>query len=160
MEDWEETIGLDSEGAGVITGGTLRTAKDGRRVEVSNNQIRCYNDDGNLNGFVTNNNTSSQFGDWEFWDNGTRVFVAYNKTLGQGVTLMADNGANLNIGSAGDVLVLEGYINMNGTITINGNTISSFDSKTAGNTFGQTEKEMLQEVHDKLKELLDAINDN
>ena len=73
---------------------------------------------------------------------------------------MADNGANLNIGSAGDVLVLEGHINMNGTITINGNTISSFDSKTAGNTFGQTEKEMLQEVHDKLKELLDAINNN
>jgi hypothetical protein len=159
LEDWEETIGLDSEGAGVITGGTLRTAKDGRRVEISNNQIRCYNDDGKLNGFVTNN-TSSQFGDWEFYDDGTRVFVVYNKTLNQGVTLMADNGANLNIGSAGDVLVLEGYINMNGTITINGNTISSFDSKTAGNTFGQTEKEMLQEVHDKLKELLDAINDN
>lgn len=142
-----------------ITGGLIRTAESGRRIEISENQIRCYNDDGNLNGFVTNN-TNLQFGDWEFWDNGTRVFVVYNKTLGQGVTLMTDNGANLNIGSAGDVLVLEGYINMNGTITINGNTISSFDSKTAGNTFGQTEKEMLQEVHDKLKELLDAINDN
>jgi hypothetical protein len=142
-----------------ITGGLIRTAESGRRIEISENQIRCYNDDGNLNGFVTNN-TSSQFGDWEFYDDGTRVFVVYNKTLGQGVTLMADNGANLNIGSAGDVLVLEGYINMNGTITINGNTISSFGSKTAGNTFGQTEKEMLQEVHDKLKELLDAINDN
>ena len=122
-------------------------------------KIRCYNDDGKLNGFVTDN-TSGQFGDWQFWDNGTRVFVVYNKTLGQGVTLMTDNGANLNIGSAGDVLVLEGYINMYGTITINGIPYPPLTQKQQGNTFGQTEKEMLQEVHDKLKELLDAINDN
>ena len=158
-QEWEDTIALDANGEGVIIGGTIKTAKDGARIEISNNQIRSYNDSGELHGLSTNNSTE-QFGDWEFFDNDTRVFVVYNKTLEQGVTLMADNGASLNIGSAGDVLVLEGYINMNGTITINGNTISSFESKTAGDTFGQTEKEMLQETHDKLKELLDAINDN
>ena len=34
----EETIGLDSEGAGVITGGLIRTAESGRRIEISENQ--------------------------------------------------------------------------------------------------------------------------
>ncbi|MGB4238206.1 MAG: hypothetical protein WBJ87_01115, partial [Candidatus Hydrothermia bacterium] len=156
---WEDSIALDANGEGVITGGLIRTSKDGRRVEVSNNQIRCYNDDEELNGFATNN-TSGQFGDWEFYDNDTRVFVVYNKTLNQGVTLMADNGASLNIGSPGDVLVLEGYINLNGTITINGNSLPSFSPKIAGGTFGTNEQEMLQEVHDMLRQLLDAINDN
>ena len=93
-EEWKDSIWMeDGKGkffgeiiSSAITGGLIRTAESGRRIEISDNQIRCYNDDGNLNGFVTNN-TSSQFGDWEFWDNGTRVFVVYNKTLGQGVTL-------------------------------------------------------------------------
>lgn len=153
LEDWEETIGLDSEGAGVITGGLIRTSKDGRRVEVSNNQIRCYNDDGELNGFATNN-TSGQFGDWEFYDNGNLVFRVYNATVGQGVTLLPENGASLIVGSHGNVLGLCGYM------SINGNSLPSFSSKTAGGTFGTNEQDMLQEVHDMLRQLLDAINDN
>jgi len=158
-QEWEDTIALDANGEGVLVGGTIKTAKDGKRIEISSNQIRSYNDSGKLHGLSTNNSTD-RFGDWEFYDDGTRVFVVYNKSSNEGVTLMADNGASLNIGAAGNVLILEGYIKLNGTIKINGNTISSFESKTAGDTFGQTEKEMLQETHDKLKKLLDAINNN
>lgn len=152
-EDWEETIGLDSEGAGVITGGTLRTAKDGRRVEVSNNQIRCYNDDGKLNGFVTNN-TSSQFGDWEFWDNGNLVFRVYNSTGGEGVSLIPENNSSLLIGSSGSILGLLG------NIVLNGSTVDSLNTATAGPTYTATEQQMLQDVYDKLKELLDRLNNN
>lgn len=150
---WEDSIALDANGEGVITGGMLRTAKDGRRVEISDNQVRCYNNDGELNGFVTNN-TSNQFGDWEFYDSGTLVFRVYNATLKQGVTLMPENGASLIIGSHGNILGLYG------DISINNNTISSFTSKTADSTYGTNEQEMLQEVHDMLRQFLDAINDN
>lgn len=150
---WEDSIALDANGEGVITGGLIRTSKDGRRVEVSNNQIRCYNDDGELNGFATNN-TSGQFGDWEFYDNGNLVFRVYNATGGQGVTLLPENGASLIVGSHGNVLGLRGYM------YINGNAIPSFDEKSASSSYGANEQEMLQEVHDMLRQLLDAINDN
>src|SRR5690606_22424907 len=153
LEDWEETIGLDSEGAGVITGGTLRTAKNGRRIEISDNQIRSYNDDGNLNGFVTNN-TSSQFGDWEFWDNGTLVFRVYNSTGGEGVSLIPENNSSLLIGSSGSILGLLG------NIVLNGSTVDSLNTATAGPTYTATEQQMLQDVYDKLTELLDRLNNN
>ena len=153
LEDWEETIGLDSEGAGVITGGTLRTSKDGRRVEISDNQIRCYNDDGKLNGFVTNN-TSSQFGDWEFWDNGNLVFRVYNSTGGEGVSLIPENNSSLLIGSSGSILGLLG------NIVLNGSAVDSLNTATAGPTYTATEQQMLQDVYDKLTELLDRLNNN
>lgn len=136
-----------------ITGGLIRTAESGRRIEISENQIRCYNDDGNLNGFVTNN-TSSQFGDWEFWDNGTLVFRVYNRTASEGVTLLPAGDASLFVGAPRHILGLQGQI------IINDKNISSLDSKTVGNSFGANEQQMLQDVYDKLKELLDAINDN
>ncbi|HUM44852.1 MAG TPA: hypothetical protein PKI14_18050, partial [Fervidobacterium sp.] len=131
----------------------------GRRIEISDNQIRCYNDDGNLNGFVTNN-ASSQFGDWEFYDNGTLVFRVYNRLVGGGVTLRPEGGANLIIGSGGAFLRLEGDISIGGPVIINGRSLSSLSTKTAGGTYGANEQEMLQEIYDKLQELIDAINDN
>jgi hypothetical protein len=157
-QEWEDTIALDANGEGVIIGGTIKTAKDGARIEISNNQIRSYNTGGNPHGLVTNN--SDNYGDWDFYDDGIRVFTVYNKTLQNGVTLMPVNGATLNIGSMNETLIIEGDIEMNGSITINGNSLPSFSSKTAGSTFGTNEQEMLQEVHDMLRQLLDAINDN
>ena len=152
LEDWEETIGLDSEGAGVITGGTLRTAKDGRRVEVSNNQIRSYNDSGELHGLATNN--ASNFGDIEVYDDDNLVFRIYNRTQGGGVSLIPENEATLVVGKEEHVLGL------NGSIVLNGIVVPSITSKTAGATYGTIEQQMLQELHDKLKQLLDAINNN
>jgi hypothetical protein len=153
LEDWEETIGLDSEGAGVITGGTLRTAKDGRRIEINNNQIRSYNDNGELHGLVTNN-SSGNYGDWDFYDNGTLVFRVYNTLGGAGVSLIPENEASLVVGK-------EGYIlGLNGNIVLNGRIVPSIASKTAGINYGENEQQMLQELHDKIKQLLDAINSN
>ena len=152
LEDWEETIGLDSEGAGVITGGTLRTAKDGRRMEISDNQIRSYNDSGELHGLATNN--ASNFGDIEFYDDDNLVFRIYNRTQGGGVSLIPENEATLVVGKEEHVLGL------NGSIVLNGIVVPSITSKTAGTSYGENEKAMLQELHDKLKQLLDAINNN
>lgn len=152
-QEWEDTIALDANGEGVIIGGIIKTAKDGARIEISNNQIRSYNDYGELHGLSTNNSTV-QFGDWEFYDNGKLVFRVYNATGGQGVTLLPENGASLVVGSHGNVLGLRGYM------SINGNAIPSFGEKSASSSYGANEQEMLQEVHDMLRQLLDAINDN
>lgn len=152
-QEWEDTIALDANGEGVIIGGTIKTAKDGARIEISNNQIRSYNDYGELHGLSTNNSTE-QFGDWEFYDNGKLVFRVYNATGGQGVTLLPGDETSLIVGSHGNVLGLRGYM------SINGNAIPSFDEKSASSSYGANEQEMLQEVHDMLRQLLDAINDN
>ena len=153
LEDREETIGLDCEGEGVITGGTLRTAKDGRRIEISDNQIRCYDDSGKLHGLTTNN-TSQQFGDIEVYDDDNLVFRIYNRTLGGGVSLIPENEASLAVGKEGHILGL------NGSIVLNGRVVPSIASKTAGINYGENERTMLQELHDKIKQLLDAINSN
>ena len=152
LEDWEETIGLDSEGAGVITGGTLRTAKDGRRVEVSNNQIRSYNDSGELHGLVTNN-TSDNFGDWEFYNKGELIFTIYNAE--DAISLIPSDEVPFVVGSGRAPLNVRGSY-----IRINGNLIPTLPSKTAAATYGENEQQMLQEVYDKMKQLLDAINNN
>ena len=136
-----------------ITGGLIRTAESGRRIEISDNQIRCYNNSNKLQGMVTNNETT-RFGDFEFYDDDTMVFRIYNGLLGQGVTLRPENGASLLVGLGGSILGLRGYIKLNGQ------TIPSFDQKTAGAVYGTNEQEMLQETHDMLRQLLDAINDN
>jgi hypothetical protein len=151
LEDWEETIGLDSEGAGVITGGTLRTAKDGRRIEISDNQIRCYNDNGELHGLVTNN-SSRNYGDWEFYDEGTPVFKVYN-TLETGVALMPMSGATLQVGVEGNGLALHGNVRHKGKLGFFG---GSAVSKTNVSTLdsGATQ----QEIQDKLNELIQALN--
>ncbi len=137
----------------IITGGTIRTAAEGKRIEISNNQIHCYNNSNKLQGMVTNNETT-RFGDFEFYDDDTMVFRIYNGLLGQGVTLRPENGASLRVGLGGSILGLRGYIKLNGQ------TIPSFDQKTAGAVYGTNEQEMLQETHDMLRQLLDAINDN
>jgi len=152
LEDWEETIGLDSEGAGVITGGTLRTAKDGRRIEISNNQIRSYNDSGELHGLVTNN-SSGKFGDWEFYNKGELIFTVYNGE--DAISLIPSDGVPFVVGSESAPLNLKGNY-----IRINGNLIPTLPSNTATATYGENEQQMLQEVYDKVKQLLDAINNN
>ena len=160
-EEWKDSIWMeDGKGkffgeiiSSAITGGLIRTAESGRRIEISDNQIRCYNDNGELNGFVTNN-TSSRFGDWEFYDNGNLVFRVYNATGGQGVSLIPENNSSLLIGSKGSMLGLLG------NIVLNGSVIDSLNAATAGPTYTTTEQRMLQDVYDKLKELLDRLNDN
>lgn len=149
---WEDSIALDANGEGVITGGLIRTAKDGSRVEVSNNQIRSYNDSGKLHGLVTNN-SSGHFGDWDFYDNGTLVFRVYNALGGSGVTLMPMNETSLHVGVEGNGLVLRGDVKHKGKLGFFGGSVVS---KTNVSTLdsGATQ----QEIQGKLNELIQALN--
>lgn len=97
---WTDVVYLDAEGnanfTGIITGGMIRTAASGKRIEISENQIRHYSDLELLQGMSTNNQTTN-FGDVEFYDGGTLVFRIYNN-LGNGVALTPENGKALLIG--------------------------------------------------------------
>jgi len=111
-----ESISADKITAGVIEalieiiGPIIRTAKPpNRRIEISDNQFRTYNDSDVLNGFCTNN-TSENMGDVEIYDGsvGKLVFRIYNALLGEGVSLIPENGASLKIGSEGEITHLAG----------------------------------------------------
>lgn len=99
---WTDVVYLDAEGnanfTGIITGGMIRTAASGKRIEISENQIRHYSDLELLQGMSTNNQTTN-FGDVEFYDGGTLVFRIYNN-LGNGVALTPENGKALQIGGS------------------------------------------------------------
>ena len=132
-----------------MTGGLIRTAGAGRRVEISDNQIRSYNDNDQLHGLVTNNSPGN-FGDWDFYRNNSPIFSIYNGV--DAISLLPLNGTTFIVGSNNTP------INLRGNIRLNGSQITSYNSKTANSTFGETEKEMLQETHNKLKQLLDSLN--
>jgi hypothetical protein len=99
---WTDVVYIDAEGnanfTGIITGGLIRTATEGRRIEISDNQIRHYNDSDRLQGLSTNNQDSN-FGDIEVYDGGTLVFRIYN-TL-NGVALRPESGKPLQVGGIG-----------------------------------------------------------
>jgi hypothetical protein len=99
---WTDVMYVDAEGnanfTGIITGGMIRTAAEGRRIEISDNQIRHYNGSNNLHGMNTNNETAN-FGDIEFYNNGTLIFRVYN-TL-DGVALRPENSKPLQVGGIG-----------------------------------------------------------
>ena len=101
-EVWEDVIYIDAEGnanfTGIITGGIIRTAASGARIEISNNQIKTYNFDEQLQGFATNNE-GQQYGDVHVYDGDVVVFEIYNNFFGNGVSLRPANGAELSVGA-------------------------------------------------------------
>lgn len=118
--NWTDVVYLDSNGdanfTGIVTGGTVRTAVTNKRVEISQNQIRTYNDSNNLNGLVTDNSTGQQFGDWIFYINGNKAFTVYNGV--DHVTLLPEPTYPLIIGSSGRNTYLDGNISVSGNFNI------------------------------------------
>lgn len=102
-DPWEDAIWMQDGSAnftGVITGGIIRTAASGARIEISNNQIKTYNSAEQLQGFATNNE-GQQYGDAHVYDGDVVVFEIYNNFFGNGVSLRPANGAGLSIGANG-----------------------------------------------------------
>ncbi len=151
-EAWEDVISLDGDGEGDIVGGRYRTSRDGQRIEIDDNQIKSYNNNGNLHGLVTNN-SSGNFGDWDFYDNGTHVFRVHNALGGAGVTLMPMSGTSLQVGVEGNGLALHGDIRHKGNLGFFGGSAVGKTSVATLNT-GSTQ----QEIEEKLNELINALN--
>lgn len=101
---WTDVMYIDVDGnanfTGIITGGLIRTAAEGRRIEISDNQIRHYNDSNVLQGMSTNNQNSN-YGDIEVYDGGGLIFKIFVETA-SGVWLRQENGKPLYIGVPGE----------------------------------------------------------
>lgn len=100
---WTDVVYIDAEGnanfTGIITGGLIRTAAEGARIEISDNQIRHYNNLDALQGFCSNT-VDERYGDIEVYDGGLLIFRVYVNT-GSGVRLRQENGKPLEIGRDG-----------------------------------------------------------
>jgi hypothetical protein len=151
-EAWEDVISLDGDGEGDIVGGRYRTSRNGQRIEIDDNQIKSYNNNGNLHGLVTNN-SSGNYGDWDFYDNGTHVFRVHNALGGAGVTLMPMSGTSLQVGVEGNGLALHGDVRHKGKLGFFGGSAVSKTNVSTLNS-GATQ----QEIQDKLNELIQALN--
>ena len=99
-EVWEDVIYIDAEGnanfTGIITGGMIRASAEGARIEVSNNQLKHYNDSERLQGLCTNT-IDNRYGDVEVYDGGELIFRVYVDTS-NGAWLRQENGKPLYIG--------------------------------------------------------------
>ncbi len=106
---WVDTIYMDAEGnanfTGIITGGTIRTAASGARIELSDNQYKSYNASNKFQGLMTSAD-ENQYGDMYFYDgtvlpDSLPVFRIFNNGLGGGVSLHPLSGATLSLGAVG-----------------------------------------------------------
>jgi len=97
---WVDTIYIDTEGnanfTGIITGGVIRTSAKGARIEVSNNQLKHYNDSERLQGLCTNT-IDNRYGDLEVYDGGALIFRIYVDPS-NGAWLRQESGRPLYIG--------------------------------------------------------------
>ncbi len=100
----------------IITGGLIRTdVPPNKRIEFSGNQIRCYNDLNQLNGFVIDGG-GERFGDVSFYINGLKALTIYNN-ITEGFSVFPMNGKSLSIGADGETTVLRGILNFFGNST-------------------------------------------
>lgn len=98
---------------GVITGGTVRTASSGKRIELSGNQLRTYDDDNNLEGMVLGPNEFGHvYGDVFFYFNGTKVMEFYN-TLADGYIIRGVGSNPLGLGSGSTSVICRGTWDFN-----------------------------------------------
>jgi hypothetical protein len=94
---------VDAEGnanfTGIITGGMIRSAAEGARIEISDNQIRHYNGSERLQGLCSNT-IDNRYGDVEIYDGGELIFRIY-VDIGGGAWLRQENDKPLYIGRNG-----------------------------------------------------------
>lgn len=99
-KNWTDMVYIDTEGnanfTGIITGGVIRTSAKGARIEVSNNQLKHYNDSERLQGLCTNT-IDNRYGDLEVYDGGDLIFRIYVDPS-NGAWLRQESGRPLYIG--------------------------------------------------------------
>lgn len=81
----------------VITGGTLRTAASGERIELSSDSFKSYNASEQLNGLVLGQ-SAVNYGDVEYYSQGTLFFKIMPSAFPPGIRLASFNGQDFLIG--------------------------------------------------------------
>jgi hypothetical protein len=89
---------------GTIIGTTIKTAESpDERIEITGNQFLCYNDENKLQGLAISEDASN-FGDIDFYIDGTKAFSIYN---GESYTaLRPRTGYRLVVGSDDEVTTI------------------------------------------------------
>lgn len=111
-----KTVGIDSNGdatfTGTITGGLIRTAVSGDRIEITGNSLKTYrNISGTdyLYGPAWGTGVGALYGDLSFYDQGIETFRIENALIGAGWTLRPVNGGALYVGCGGAYTYASGY---------------------------------------------------
>ena len=95
----------------IITGGLIRTAKEpNQRLELSGNQIKCYNSSNQLQGFVIDDDGGSHYGDVSFYSNGVKALTIYNAI--DGFEIRPSDGFKLLLGSETTQTSLNGDVKL------------------------------------------------
>lgn len=94
-----------------ITGGTVRTATSGARIEIGSNSLQTYNASNQLNGFQNGLTTSgTTYGDAFFYSAGTEALRIYN-TVTNGYSIFPVNGFTMRLGASGTTTFANGTWN-------------------------------------------------
>jgi len=122
----------------VITGGTVRTAASGARVELSNNSLKTYNSSNQLNGPVWGTDTGGQFGDTYFYHGGIQLMVIFDEITNYliqglaGSTGLAIGGTVSTTGRGTWDFSNAGSADMKGTFKVHSGT--AFDTLSQSNS--------------------------
>jgi hypothetical protein len=81
----------------IITGGLIRTAKDGKRLELIGNRIRCFNSSNKKQGFNIKDETSENYGDVGFYIDDNEALTIHNAI--NGFEIKPNDGYSLVVGS-------------------------------------------------------------
>lgn len=81
----------------IITGGLIRTAKDGKRLELAENIIRCFNSSNQKQGFNIDDENDENYGDFGFYINDNEAVVFFNAI--DGLEIRPKPGYKLTIGT-------------------------------------------------------------
>jgi hypothetical protein len=160
----QQTIFIDSNGdanfTGVITGGTVRTAESGARIELKNNTLITYDLLNRKVGLAWGNGIGS-FGDVSLFDTGIEVMQFFASGTGGGFDIKPLNGAKngwIDPQLKGNVQHITGAkIGFFGATPVSKDSVSDLSGATAGTSYTSNEQTMLQNVYNKVNELLNAL---
>lgn len=114
----------------IVTGGTVRTGASGARVEMSNNSLKTYNSDDELQGFAWGTDTgSATFGDAYFYSAGVKIAEFFN-TITDGLSIYPSSGFSFRLGISGRTTTARGTWDF-GPATVSGISQSAITNLTS-----------------------------
>jgi len=156
-----KTVGIDSSGnatfTGTITGGLIRTAASGERIELTGNSMICYDSSGKRHGLVFGSSvalgTTNSFADMYLYHSGTKLCEIYDDLTGYCFRPPTTDNF-VQIGKADCHTYVVGNVHHSGTGCKIGFFNTSPVAKTAVSTVAST---VVDDIKNKLNELINVI---
>lgn len=147
----QPAVTLDSTGNGVITGGVVRTASTGQRIEIRDNNFFMYNSSNQLEGLVFGS-TFGTWGDVFFYNDGVKVAQFY-QDINSVAFIPATTDFTVGIGKTG------AYTYINGYMYHTGSKLGFFSTGPISQlAITQTASTVADVIRDKLNELINGLH--